>query len=343
MTEVRITSVGVAHPEHRFRVEDAGKIAASVGVDPRRATILVQSSQIASRATVLPAMSLPGLGSIEDRNDVYRAMAPQLSCEAVGNALGERDSSSVGCLVTSSCTGYSIPGWAVDIVEAFHLPATIVRIPLTESGCAGGAVALARVADYLRSRPGEAGIAVATELCSLSTRPISDEGSLLSSLVFGDGSGAALLETAPGDGLEVVDSLSFLVPDSKKDLGFNLTDVGFHPVLSRELADVLVSPTEIAVGELLARNGIRTADVDAWLLHPGGPRILKALQAALGVSQELARWSWSSMTEFGNTSSAAIFDVMHRYFEEDPPGHTWVVLAAFGPGVSIELLLLRAA
>ena len=317
-------------------------IAASVGVEPRKATILVQSSQIASRATVLPPASLPGLGSIEARNDLYRARAPQLSCEAVGRALGEQNGGRVGCLVTSSCTGYSIPGWAVDVIEAFDLPSTTVRVPLTESGCAGGAVAIARVADYLRSRPGEAGIAVATELCSLSTRTISDEGSLLSSLVFGDGSGAALLETGPGDGLEVVDSLSFLVPDSKQDLGFNLTDLGFHPVLSRELAEVLIRPTEIAVVDLLSRNGFETADVDAWLLHPGGPRILKALEASLSVSQELTRWSWSSMTEFGNTSSAAIFDVMFRYFEEDPPGHTWVVLAAFGPGVSIELILLRS-
>src|SRR4029077_7044968 len=105
----------------------------------------------------------------------------------------------------------------------------------------------------------------------------------------------------------------------------------FHPVLSRELTGVLIGPTEAAVGELLARNGLVTADVDAWLLHPGGRRILKALEAGLGVSQALTRWSWSSMREFGNTSSAAIFDVMFRYFEEDPPGHTWVVLAAFGP------------
>src|SRR6516162_4946736 len=89
LTSVRVTSVGVAHPEHRFRMEDAGMIAASVGVEPRKATILVQSSQIASRATVLPPASLPGLGSIEARNDLYRARAPQLSCEAVGRALGE--------------------------------------------------------------------------------------------------------------------------------------------------------------------------------------------------------------------------------------------------------------
>jgi alkylresorcinol/alkylpyrone synthase len=342
MTEVRLTSVGVAHPEHRFRPEDAAAIAESVGVNPRKATILVQSSQITTRATVLPPATLPVLDSIEARNDLYRELAPDLSRQAVSQALGSKNGRTIGCLVTSSCTGYSLPGWAVDLVETFDLPATTVRIPLTEAGCAGGALAIARVADYLRSRPGEAGIAVATELCSLCLRPISDEGSLLSSLVFGDGSGAALLETGPGEGLEIVDSLSFLVPDSKADLGFDLTDLGFHPVLSRELAAVLTPPTEVAVGTLLSRNDLETSDIDAWLLHPGGPRILKAIEATLGVGQERTRWSWGSMLEFGNTSSAAIFDVLFRYFEEAPASHRWAVLAAFGPGVSIELLLLRS-
>jgi alkylresorcinol/alkylpyrone synthase len=342
MTAVRVTSVGVAHPDHRFRQEDAGAMAEAVGVDPRKAAILVQSSQIVTRATVLPPATLPGLGSIEARNDLYRELAPELSRQAVGQALASQNGRKIGCLVTSSCTGYSIPGWAVDLMETFDLPQTTVRIPITESGCAGGAVAIARVADYLRSRPGEAGIAVATELCSLSLRPISDEGSLLSALVFGDGSGAAVLETGSGDGLEVIDSLSFLIPDSKSDLGFDLTDHGFHPVLSRELADVLTSPTEVAVSMLLSRNGLEPSDIDAWLLHPGGPRILRAIESRLGVDAERTRWSWSSMLEYGNTSSAAVFDVLFRYFEEDPPGHTWAVLAAFGPGVSIELLLLRS-
>jgi alkylresorcinol/alkylpyrone synthase len=316
-------------------------MADAVGLNRRKAEILAHNSHITTRATAIPPAALSGLGSIESRNDLYREMAPELSCRAVGLALESRPCEDIACLVTSSCTGYSIPGWAVDLVEAFDLPPTTVRVPITESGCAGGAVAIARVADYLRSRPGQAGVAVATELCSLSFRPIFDEGNLLSLIVFGDGSGAALLETGRGEGLEVVDSLSYLIPDTRGDLGFDLTDLGFHPVLSRELAETLTPSMEVAVSKLLSQNGLQKSDVDAWLVHPGGPRILKAVETRLGISQEMTRWSWSSMLEFGNTSSAAVFDVLFRYFEEWPETHTWVVLAAFGPGVSIELLLLR--
>jgi alkylresorcinol/alkylpyrone synthase len=226
-------------------------------------------------------------------------------------------------------------------VEEFGFPPTTVRVPIMESACAGGAVALARAVDYLRSRPGETGLAVAAELCSLTFHAVFDEGTLLSVFLFGDAAGAVLLETGPGDGLEVVDSLTMLVAGSKEALGFDLTNLGLHPVLSRKLADVMTPYVEVAVSQLLSRNGLETSDVDAWLLHPGGPRILRAIEERFSLPEGTTRWSWDSLREFGNTSSAAVFDVLSRYFEEEPPDHFWAVLASFGPGVSIELVLLR--
>src|SRR5262249_22771857 len=148
------------------------------------------------------------LGSAAARNNLYRKIAPGLARQAVGRALNGQAADRIGCLVTSSCTGYSVPGWAVDLIETFGFAPTTVRIPITESACAGGAVAIARTADYLRTRPGEAGLAVATELCSLTFHPVFDEGTLLSVFLFGDAAGAAVFDTGPGPGLEIVDSLT---------------------------------------------------------------------------------------------------------------------------------------
>jgi predicted naringenin-chalcone synthase len=322
VTTVRLTSIGAA------RLDGGSRLA---GETP------VQTAPVGVPATVV---AVP-LDSIEGRNNLYRELAPELSIRAVSQALGSREVGDIGCLVTSSCTGYAVPGWAVDVVETFELPPTTVRVPLTESGCAGGTLAIARAADYLRSRPGEAALAVATELSSVCPPPQSDD--VLSSLIFGDGSGAALLETGPGNGLEVVDGLSYLVPRSKDELGSDLTDLGFHPVVSGGLEELVPAPTELAVATLLARQGLRAGDIDAWLLHPCGEATLRAVEDALGVDGERTRWSWSTLLESGDTSSAAIFDVLAGYLDESPPGHRWAVLAAFGPGVSIELLLLAAA
>ena len=247
----------------------------------------------------------------------------------------------MGCIVTSSCTGYTAPSWGVGLAEECGIPRDATRIPITEAGCAGGVVALARAVDHLRVREGNA-LVTSVELCSLAFHLGGDDGNLTSSLIFGDGAGAALLHTDAGPGLEVLDSASMLIPDSQHALGFDLTDSGFYPLLARELATLLPRPTAEAIDGLLARNGLERGDIAAWLVHPGGARILTSLEHALEVGRDQMRWSWESMREFGNTSSAAIFDVVRRYFDERVLGE-YAVAAAFGPGVSIELLLLRAS
>lgn len=347
--DVRISKVAVAHPPHRVTQDEAARRIGVYAGDSRRVAAIARGTRIAQRAVAVPPEELICLGSIGSRNDLYQSIAPGLAVEASRGVLGEGGGTSVGCVVTTSCTGYSVPSWGVGLVEVCALPRSAMRLPITEAGCAGGVVALARAVDHLRAHPDErcadgggSALVASVELCSLAFHAGGDDGNLTSTLIFGDGAGAALLERGAGPGLGVVDSMSVLVPGSQHALGFDLTDRGFYPILGRELATLLPGPTGVAVAELLTRNNLACEDIDAWLLHPGGARILAALEQELGIERERARWSWDSMREFGNTSSAAIFDVMRRYFEERTPGE-YVIAAAFGPGVSIELLLLRAA
>jgi alkylresorcinol/alkylpyrone synthase len=338
---VFITLAAAAHPENRIRQEDAADRMAAVTGDPRRLRAIARGTRIDTRAFVLTPDEIEGLGSIEQRNDIYQAEAPKLAARAVCSLSACLDETSF--LVTSSCTGYMIPGLDVQLAQTLALRPSTARLPITEAGCAGGAVAIARASDYLRSREDATSLVVAAELCSLAFHPDSEEGNLTSALLFGDGAGALLLrssnEALPG--LEVVDSASALLPCPPEVLGFRLTDAGFYPMLSRSLVDKLPGPTVNAVACLLACHGLRAEDIDFWLVHPGGPRILEALQKAMAVDNELVQWSWQSMQEFGNTSSAAIFDVIARYMRDDEAPRGWGIVLAFGPGVSIELLLVR--
>jgi alkylresorcinol/alkylpyrone synthase len=192
----------------------------------------------------------------------------------------------------------------------------------------------------VRAHPGAAAVAAAVELCSLSFHRSEDEAALVANFIFGDGAGAALVEGGNGPGLEVVDCASMLIPGTQHMLGFDLTDGGFYPVLSRELVDVLPDAVQRAVAPLLARQGLRCADIGAWLLHPGGSRILGRLEKELELTREQTCWAWDSLRMFGNTSSAAIFDVLRRYLDGARPAE-WAIVAAFGPGVAVELLLVR--
>ena len=344
MQEVRITSVAVAHPGHRVRQDEAARLIGLEAGEPRRVAALARGTHIEERAFALPLDRLRALSesSIGARNAIYRELAPAVALQAAQAAIGDADPSAIGCLVTSSCTGYTVPSWGVGLAEQCELPRDAVRLPITEAGCAGGAVGLARAVDYLRTHEAGAGLVVATELCSLAFHPGGDDGNLTSALIFGDGAGSALLETGAGPGVTVVDSMSVLIPGTQWALGFDLTDQGFYPLLARELVSLLPGPTEAAVSRLLGRNSLERTDIGAWLLHPGGARILAGLERALCLDPRMTRWSWESLREFGNTSSAAIFDVLRRYLGHAPPGE-YAVVAAFGPGVSIELLLLRAS
>jgi alkylresorcinol/alkylpyrone synthase len=331
----------VAHPEIRLSQEEAAARLAARVSDERRIRAVARGTKIDGRYVVLPPDQISALGSIGERNAIYEKVAPGLAMQAVsGLALGCKDE--ISALVCSSCTGYMVPGWDVELVQRLGLRPGTARLPITQAGCAGGVVALARAADFLRVRRGR-GLVVAAEVCSLAFHADPEEGNLTSALIFGDGAGALLLDATDGDAeaLEIVDSASLLVPCSREVLGFALTDGGFYPQLGRELANFLPEPVREAVMALLKANDLRLHDAGFWLVHPGGPRILEAVQQSLDLRDDDLRWSWQSLREFGNTSSAAIFDVVRRYLDEAGAPAGWGIVMAFGPGVSIELLLVR--
>jgi alkylresorcinol/alkylpyrone synthase len=278
--------------------------------------------------------------SVAERNQVYRKLAPGLALEAVSGVLAP-DGPEPAALVTTSCTGYHLPGWGASLVHQLGLPGDIFRLPITESGCAGGAVAIRAAAQAAVAMRGSA-LAVSVELCSLSLHVDDDPGNLTCAMLFGDGAGAARLETGPGTGLRILGASSMLIPGTEDLLGFELRNTGLYPILQRELPRILAPATARTVASLLARNGLRISDVSAWLFHPGGAAILQALERGLRLPEGATRWSWDSLRENGNTSSAAIFDVIRRYMGDGPRSGELAIVAAFGPGVAVELLLVQA-
>ena len=330
----------MAHPARRVtQAEAVAALAGSVG-ERKRLEALAHGSEIRERAIALPPETLLRLGGAGERSARYWPAAPDLLMEAASQVVG--DPRLIGCISTSSCTGYHLPGLAVELQRRLELAPDVLREPFTDAGCAGGVVTLAHAARAVAQCECPAAIAAAVEICSLSLQFVASRGNLTAALIFGDGAGAALVDSGDGPGLRVEDSFSTVAPGSQHLLGFELTDRGFAPVLERELVQVLPGHFERAVLRLLDTHGIGVRDVSAWLIHPGGARILREIERWLELPEGAARWSWNSLADFGNTSSAAIFDVVRRYMDEEPRAGEWAVIAGFGPGVAIELLLVRA-
>jgi alkylresorcinol/alkylpyrone synthase len=344
-TEVTLRGLGTATPPHRVSRRDV--VAVLPRIWPalaRRSSLLADGSEDEYRhLSRRPEEMLVGL-TLGEQTSRYLDIAPALAAAAAERAIASagvrRDS--IGLLMVTSCTGFVLPGLDAHLVPMLGLRPDVWRVPMTQLGCAGGAGALARAADWSRSHPGRQALVVAVELPSLTFRPTDDSmDNLLSALVFGDGAGAAVLEA--GDtgtrGFRVGRVRSVLVPTSRDALGYDLADNGFRVTLSRRLPAVLAATLPRLVEDFCGA-GVAPR-LDAVALHPGGRAIIDAVQDCLGLQDRQLAASRSALRTTGNTSSAAIFFVLEQLAASPAPMRGHGLILGLGPGVTVEMLELR--
>lgn len=306
---------------------------------------IVEHSRIDQRHTIFPVDYLIEPRPLAKITSEYRDHAIALTRCAAKRAL-ERASispSDVDLIVTVSCTGVMIPSVDAYLAPELGLRPNVRRLPITELGCAAGAAGLTRAWEYLRSYPGATVLLVAVELPSLTfQRRDLTQANLISTILFGDGAAASVITGRPAPGPAILDSESYLFPSSIDAMGFDLRDEGFHIVLSKEVPDLIRSRIGTLVNAFLARHSLTRDDLRAWVLHPGGQKLLSYMQEELGLKDCDTQPSWDVLRNYGNLSSASVLFVLHEWLERGAmnPGDRGL-LAAFGPGFSAEMLLLQ--
>ena len=284
------------------------------------------------------------LGDIQER---YHEHALALGREVAAAALRRAgvSGSEVDLIITVSCTGIMIPSLDAYLVDDLGLRPDVRRLPITELGCCGGAAALARARDFLVGFPDACALVVAVELPSLSMqRADLTLANLVATALFGDGAAAVVMSgggRAPASGLRVLETLSHIFPESTYALGFDLKTDGFHSVLSKDIPVLLRSGIKRLVDTLAGRRGLVRGDLGCFIMHPGGRKILDVVSEELGLSRADAQPSWDVLRNYGNQSSASVLFVLHEWLQKrrPEPGVNGI-LAAFGPGLTTELLLL---
>jgi alkylresorcinol/alkylpyrone synthase len=305
---------------------------------------VVDHSQVKQRWCIHPIEEIVRPRALEELNREYARHAVQLGRQVAGECLDRAGmrAADVDLLVTVSCTGVMIPSLDAHLANDLGFRADVRRLPITELGCAAGAAALARAADFLRAWPGATALVVAVELPSLTfQRGDTSQANLISSILFGDGAAAALVTGREAAGPRIAASESFLFPRTLGAMGFDLASDGFHIVLSRDVPELVRAEVRGLVDRFLAREGLRRDELAAWILHPGGQKLLAFMEEELGLAAGDTACSWHVLREYGNQSSASVLFVLHEWLARRtaPPG-AHGVLAAFGPGFSAELLLL---
>jgi len=307
------------------------------------------SAKVDTRHVALPLEQYPEINGFTAANDAFLSVAVDLGAQAVAGAVKEAglDVSDVDLIMSTTVTGIAVPSLDARIAGRLGLRPDIKRVPLMGLGCAAGAAGIARVHDYLLGAPDAVAVLVSVELCSLTVqRDDQTVANMMAAGLFGDGAAAVVLLGAERAkeiaGPRVVSSRSHLQPNSERALGWDIGSGGLRIVLGIEVPELVHDHLGGLVRGLLAEHDLTIADVGTWICHPGGPKVIEAIQEALGLPPAALEPTWRSLREVGNLSSASVLHILRDTLALQPPNADgWAVLMAMGPGFGTELVLLR--
>lgn len=350
----RVVSAATALPPHRYdQAEITTAVAGMLGVSGPRRVLLERfhaASGVKTRHLTLPLERYATMDGFGETNDTFLAFAVEHGCAAVRDALawaGLRPED-VDVVMTVSVTGLGAPSVDARMVPLLGLRPDVRRVPVFGLGCVAGAAGLARLHDILRGDPSGVAVLVAAEACSLTVqRDDHSTANLVASALFGDGVAAVVLvgeQRARRHGLtgpQIVTTRSQLYPDTERVMGWDVGGSGFRIVLASSVADVVEEHVGDDVAAMLAEQRLTVADVDRWVAHPGGPKVLAATARTLGLPGTELDAARRSLAEVGNLSSASVLHVLEETLKRPPPPGAVGVLLAMGPGFCSELILLR--
>ena len=318
--------------------------------DSARLLSVYSAAGVKTRASVVPIEDVFSPSDFETRNDRYRQIAIEAGTDVARRALVASGlvAQDIGMLVSVSCTGFMIPAVDAYVADSLGLGPRLVRLPITESGCAGGVVGLARAVDFLSVHPEQAALVLALEFSSLTFQRWDHSATnVISSAIFGDGGAAVALvgrehPRFPEGRVLVRGAESSFFPGTAHFMGFRLRNEGLQIVLDRDLAPFVRREVAGAVQGFLERHGLARQEVTRWILHPGGRKIIEAMAEQLGLADRDLAATERVLSEHGNMSSVTVLFVLEEILrsEAPEPGEKGL-MGAFGPGFGVEFALLE--
>jgi alkylresorcinol/alkylpyrone synthase len=257
----------------------------------------------------------------------------------------EIDPSQIGTVLSASLYSLGCPTLAHQLVEHYEMEPSTDKYHITGVGCASGVPLMRLASQALREHPEKQALVVAAESMSgilMRATPDDPKAKTVGSAIFGDGCAAALLSSDPrADGPMILASQVHQIGDSLGAVSLKFAEQDSYLHLAKELPDLAGAGLPAVVSDFLARHHLRHADIDHWIVHPGGRRIIENIQTALKLSDEEVETSWSALADHGNVGTPSILyvlkDTIERYQPE--PGER-ALMVTIGPGVTVGMMLL---
>lgn len=358
-----ITSIGIANPPYRFSqsviAEFMEKAMELHNGDHRKVRTIFKLSGIDYRHSVLedygkskdfsfyPNSAGDEIPSTQKRLKVFRENAIDLSCASVRNLLDKRPDlkvTDITHLVVVCCTGMYAPGLDIDLVKKIGLRSTIQRTCINFMGCYAAFNAL-KLANAFCLEKNTKVLIVCTELCSLHfQRPFTDDN-VLANALFADGSAAVLVESESDEKIKLIPENfhSDLAVDGEREMAWTVGDLGFEMKLSSYVPDIIQRDIRQLTSSLLDRISKGLDEIKYFAIHPGGKKILQAIEEELGITKEQNAAAYGVLRKYGNMSSPTVLFVLHELFNQlsGDDDQERILSFAFGPGLTLESMVLK--
>jgi alkylresorcinol/alkylpyrone synthase len=274
-----------------------------------------------------------------ERNRLYLATALELLERAAGRALDRAGmtAAEIGAIVVVSTTGIATPSLDALLIERMRLAPTVQRLPIFGLGCAGGVIGLARAATLAAAMPNKAVLFLVVELCSLTFRGGDrTKSNIVAAALFGDGAAAALLHCG-GAGPALLAAGEHTWQQTLDIMGWEVAEDGLRPVFSRDIPRLVAERMGAAARDFLGRHGLSLSDIDRFVCHPGGPKVIDALEHAFGLGPDVLDDARAVLRDYGNMSAASVLFVLERALVEE-----WerALITALGPGFTAGFAVL---
>lgn len=364
-----ISAIGIANPQNKFSQQRIYQFMANAsGLDATgraRLKSIYDHSGIEYRYSVIPDFGtdnpeehqffapnaqLEPFISTEARMALYQREAVNVAEQAVRNCLSAIPADAltgITHLITISCTGMYAPGLDIDLVGRLGLKPTVERTCINFMGCYGAINAL-KTADYIcRAEPEAKALVVSVELCTLHFQKDNTLDNWVANSIFSDGAAAVFIENtahrlAPGISLELNHFYAEFLPEARNEMGWYVGNTGFEMKLTSKVSKQIKNNIGAVANRLLQSAGIsEITQIDAFAIHPGGRKILEAVEEALDLPEGSNDFAYQVLQQYGNMSSATILFVLQKILQSTVKPDKQILGFAFGPGLTVEGMVLK--
>ncbi len=311
----------------------------------RKVRKIFENAAVDRRYGIMSIEEVFSATSFEDKNDIYIREVKKLGTSVLKKALDKARWSpqSLDYIITVSCTGIMIPSLDAFLINALDLRQDIVRLPVTEMGCAAGVSGIIYALNFLKANPEKRAAVIAIE-SPTATFQLTDFSmtNMVSAAIFGDGAACTLLSSEKAaSGPKIIADEMYHFYDATEMMGFKLTNQGLQMVLDPKVPETIANHFPKVIHPFLEKHHLTIDNIDHLIFHPGGKKIVQTVEELFGNLGKNIDDTKAVLMEYGNMSSATVLYVLERFMDKQPASGEKGLMLSFGPGFSAQRILLE--